>query len=258
MTMTHILAMLAILCYGLAIFSQTQQVSHAKITRFNYANIIGIILHGYLLHRLIDINNIQNLAFFNLFSLVAWVVLVLISIASLQKAFSSLLIIALPIAFIAIILPTIFPQTYMINTSADPKMLIHILLSTFAFSVLCIAALQAILLGLQEWLFRHHRQGSIIIQILPPLEIMELLLFQLITAGFILLTIVLIDSLMVFNPLFVSPIWQKLLLSLFAWIVFACLLLGRWIFGWRGRTAVRSTIIGVTLITIVYFGSVLL
>jgi len=253
MTNILILATLTVLCYSLAIFIQIRQLA----IKFNLANLVGIILHAYLLHRLIDINHTQNLAFFNLFSLIAWLVLVLVTIVNWKKILNNLIIIALPIAAIAVILPLIFPQTYMINTGASPKMLIHILLSTFTFSVLCIAALQALLLGLQEWLLRHH-QASIIIQILPPLQNMELLLFQLILAGFILLSIVLISSVLVFNPIFITPIWQKLLLSLFAWVVFALLLLGRWIFGWRGRLAIRSTIIGVTLITLVYFGSVLL
>ncbi len=136
-------------------------------------------------------------------------------------------------------------------------MLLHILLSTLTLIILGIAALQALLVGMQEWLLRH-AQTSLLIQRLPPLEIMELYLFRLIATGFILLSIVLISSVIVFHPLWISPIWQKLLLSLFAWLVFAILLLGRWRLGWRGRLAIRCTIMGVLLITLVYFGSVLL
>lgn len=250
MTINFLLAALTILSYGMAIFIKTFSVRLK-------ANLSGVILHGFLLYRLIDVNDAQNLAFFNLFSLVAWLVLVIITLTSLKKSLGNLIIIALPIAAIAVVLPLIFPQTYLINTGANPKMLIHILFSTFTFSILCIAALQALLLGVQEWLFRHH-QASKIIQILPPLEVMELLLFKLIATGFILLTVVLASSVIIFKTLFVTPIWQKLLLSLVAWLVFAGLLLGRWYFGWRGRLAIRSTIIGVTFITLVYFGSVLL
>jgi ABC-type uncharacterized transport system permease subunit len=251
MTNVAILATLTLLCYGLAIFIRLRQVSTQTATRLAWLNPVSVFtVAGIMLHA-------QNLAFFNLFSLVAWLVLFLITITALKKWLGGLLIIALPIAATSVVLPLIFPQTDMINTGADPKVLAHILLSTFTFSVLCIAALQALLLGMQEWLFRHH-QSSMLIQLLPPLELMEQLLFRLIISGFILLSSVLISSVIVFQPLFVSPIWQKLLLSLFAWIVFAILLIGRWRFGWRGRLAIRSTLIGVTVITLVYFGSALI
>ena len=135
--------------------------------------------------------------------------------------------------------------------------LFHILLSTLTFTVLCIAALQALSLAFQEYLLRHKRATGFI-NLLPPLETMEVWLFRIITIGFILLTIVLITSLWSFHPIWVSPLWQKTLLSLFAWLVFAGLLSGRCILGWRGWLAVRWTLCGVCLVIVTFFGSELL
>ena len=40
-----------------------------------------------------------------------------------------------------------------------------------------------------------------------------------------------------------------------SWIVFAGLLLGRMVFGWRGRTALRWTITGFVMLMLAYVGS---
>ena len=43
--------------------------------------------------------------------------------------------------------------------------------------------------------------------------------------------------------------------SLLAWIVFGALLFGRWRHGWRGRRAVRLTLIAMVLLALAFFGS---
>jgi len=44
-------------------------------------------------------------------------------------------------------------------------------------------------------------------------------------------------------------------LSIAAWAVFGALLYGRWRYGWRGRRAVRMTLIGMVLLLLAFFGS---
>ena len=44
-------------------------------------------------------------------------------------------------------------------------------------------------------------------------------------------------------------------LAIIAWAIFACLLFGRWRFGWRGRLAARYTIAGFVVLACAYFGS---
>jgi ABC-type uncharacterized transport system permease subunit len=87
---------------------------------------------------------------------------------------------------------------------------------------------------------------------------MELFLFRLVAIGFMLLTLVIVTSFLFFNQLWLSPLLQKTLVSLFAWSVFAILLLGRHYLGWRGRQAIRWTLLGVLLVVVVYFSSQLL
>lgn len=134
---------------------------------------------------------------------------------------------------------------------------IHILLSTLAFGVLCIAACQAMLLAIQEHLLRH-KQSNRFLSMLPAMQAMETFLFRIIALGFLLLTLVLITSLFSFPNLLAPLLWQKTLLSLFAWFVFMALLLGRYHFGWRGRVAIRWTFIGVFLVVLIYLGAIFL
>jgi len=90
---------------------------------------------------------------------------------------------------------------------------------------------------------------------LPALDMLERLLFQLITAGLVFLTISLASGLLFVNDLFAQHLAHKTILSIFAWLVFGILLWGRKFRGWRGRVAVRMTLAGIVLLLLSYFGS---
>ena len=129
---------------------------------------------------------------------------------------------------------------------------VHILLATLAFSVLCLAALQAVLLAVQEKQL-HHKRLTGIIQTLPPLQTMETWLFRLVGLGFILLSGLLLSSAVFFEM--TPQLLEKMLISLVAWGIFAGLLLGRYYFGWRGKVAIRATMGGVLVLIMIYAGS---
>ena len=87
---------------------------------------------------------------------------------------------------------------------------------------------------------------------------LEELLFHLITVGFVILTVALGTGMVFVNDLFGQHLAHKTLLSIFAWLVFALLLWGRWKKGWRGRVAVHMTLVGIALLLLAYFGSKLI
>jgi len=130
----------------------------------------------------------------------------------------------------------------------------HVVLALFSFAVLAIAALVAIMLAIQERALRNRQLGGIAAR-LPPLSVTEALLFQLIGAGFALLTLALATGAMFVEDLLSQHLAHKTILSIAAWLVFALLLLGRWRFGWRGRTAVNWTLGGFGILALAYFGS---
>jgi len=136
----------------------------------------------------------------------------------------------------------------------DSAMQAHVVLSLLAFSLLAIAAFQAALLAIQDHYLRLRRPGGFV-RALPPLETMERLLFRIIALGFIFLTAALLLGWVALEDLFAQHLVHKTALSLVAWAVFGILLWGRWYFGWRGRTAVRWTTGGLTVLLLAYFGS---
>jgi ABC-type uncharacterized transport system permease subunit len=84
---------------------------------------------------------------------------------------------------------------------------------------------------------------------------MESLLFQMLAAGVVFLTISLISGFIFIEDLFAQHLVHKTVLSILAWIVFSSLLIGRSRYGWRGRTAIKWTLIGFISLLLAYFGS---
>ncbi len=123
-----------------------------------------------------------------------------------------------------------------------------------AYSLLSIAAIQSIVLALQDRRLRHKHPGGLT-GALPPLQVMESLLFQMIGLGFIFLSLSLLSGIVYLEDIFAQHLVHKTVLSIVAWAVFGVLLWGRWHSGWRGRTAIRWTLGGFVLLLLAYFGS---
>src|SRR5690606_21527752 len=91
----------------------------------------------------------------------------------------------------------------------------------------------------------------------PPLLTMETLLFRVIGVGFILLTLTLISGILFSEQIFGQPLkfTHKNFFAIISWLVFGGLLLGRFQYGWRGKTAIRWTLSGFVLLLLAYAGS---
>jgi len=131
---------------------------------------------------------------------------------------------------------------------------LHVAIALIAYSVLSIAAILALLLAAQERALRHRRFDRWL-QALPPLTLTESLLFRLIGAGFVMLTLTLLSGILFVDDLFTQHLIHKTVLSILAWIVFGILLFGRWRYGWRGRRAVNLTLTGMAILLLAFFGS---
>ena len=148
----------------------------------------------------------------------------------------------------------IFPEKIHPLAAHNWQINTHILSSIIAFSLLNIAALQAILLAIQDQQLRSHHPKRLMLA-LPPLQAMETLLFQMIAAGLFFLTVSLCSGFIFIDNLFAQHLVHKTVLSIIAWLIFSGLLLGRLRYGWRGKTAIQWTLIGFVLLLLAYFGS---
>ncbi|MET0094233.1 MAG: cytochrome c biogenesis protein CcsA [Sedimenticola sp.] len=215
---------------------------------------IGLNLHAAMLfHSLMSDGGI-NLSFFGAASLIAWTALLLLLFSSLSKPVENLGIVLLPIAAITIIMQLHFPAKHFLSADAAWGLQVHVLISLLAYSLLALASIQAVLLAIQDHHLRHRHPGGFI-RSLPPLQTMEVLLFEMIILGFVLLTVALISGFAFLDDMFAQRLVHKTILSITAWLVFGTLLWGRFRFGWRGQKALIWTLVGFVVLMLAYFGS---
>ncbi|NOT86485.1 MAG: cytochrome c biogenesis protein CcsA [Methylococcaceae bacterium] len=214
----------------------------------------AVFLHAYSLEAPYLHNNTFNFNFFNIASLISSLVSLLLLIAATNKPVEKLGIALFPIAAIMLTLNHLFPHTSQTPQSYSGPMHLHILSSIIAFSLLNIAALQALLLAIHERQLRKHPPKRFILR-LPPLQTMESLLFQMISTGMVFLSVSLISGFIFIEDLFAQHLAHKTVLSILAWFIFSGLLFGRIRYGWRGKTAVKWTLSGFLLLLLAYFGS---
>ena len=232
----------------------------ATLTAGLRAGIFGLIggalvLHGAVLYA--DLFGIElNLGLTNAASLVAWAITLLFVAAALFQPVESLGLLILPLAALALLLEWLWPGRHLALPGASPLQAAHIIVSFLAYSLLSIAVVQGLMLGLQERAL-HQRHAGGFLRSLPPLETMERLLFRMIGVGFALLTLTLISGVFFSEATFGKPLrlTHHIVLPLIAWFAFGVLLVGRALYGWRGRTAVRWTLAGFFLLVLGYFGT---
>lgn len=196
----------------------------------------------------------MNFGFFNALSLLTWLASLLILLSSFRRPMENLGIALLPLAALSLALDVMFPAEHVLSPRTAPTLEAHILISILAYSLLTVAAGQAILLSVQERHLRNKRPGGFI-RALPPMETMETLLFQIITAGFVLQSLSLLSGFAFLEDMFAQHLVHKTVFSIVAWAVYAALLIGHWHLGWRGRTAVRWTLSGFAALVLGYLGS---
>lgn len=215
---------------------------------------LAVCLHGIVLYQGILTESGLNLGFFNAASLVAWVIALFLLVAALSRPLENLGIFVLPLAALTIIMAMIYPTERLLSEEAGPGVEAHVVISIFAASILTIAAFQSLLLAYQDQRLRQKRPGKTM-RMLPPLQIQESMLFQMIGLGFFLLSLSLMSGMMFLEDMFAQHLVHKTVLSILAWVVFGILLWGRWRYGWRGRTATRWSLGGFAVLMLAYFGS---
>ena len=235
----------SILSYVIATLLIIKEIFGAKPHRRSiHAAWLGVILHcGYTALNIHYYGGF-NFSFFSTASLSALVISLLLLAAALDKPVAKLGVLIFPVAAIMLASDIGYPAKSHPLSSHTWQMSTHILSSILAFSLLNIAALQAILLAIQDQQLRHHNPKRLMLA-LPPLQAMESLLFQMIATGLLFLTGSLVSGFFFIEDLFAQHLVHKTVLSIFAWVIFSALLFGRIRYGWRGQSAIQWTLIGI-------------
>jgi ABC-type uncharacterized transport system permease subunit len=216
--------------------------------------VIALTLHGFVLYQAIILANGLDFGIFNAVSLIGWLVALIVLVSSLFRPFENLLLFLFPIAAFVIIIELLIPDTRILSASLSIGLRIHILLSICAYSLLMISAVQAIMLALQERMIKK-KLAAKIMHALPPLQVMEELLVQLIVIGFFILSLSLASGMMFIEDIFAQHLIHKTVLSIIAWFIYVILLWGRWSAGWRGKRIIRWALVGFSALLLAYLGS---
>jgi ABC-type uncharacterized transport system permease subunit len=215
---------------------------------------LAICLHGYSVLHIVHTAAGINLGFFQVSSLIFWVMCTVVVVSSFRIPVENLFAFLFPLSAISIFNSFYFHSSFVPENHISTEIGWHILLSILAYSLLSIAAIQALALSLQDRLLRERKfQG--VLNTLPPLQTMEALLFQMLWAGTLLLTLSLCTGFLFFDNIRAQHLSHKMAFSSIAWLSYVILLWGRSTQGWRGRKAIHWTLGGFVALMLAYFGS---
>lgn len=194
-----------------------------------------------------------QLGLFPVLSLVGATGATLVIVSCLWRPLEWISVLVFPLSAITVP-PALWIQAGQSATALDYGLGAHVLLSILAYAVFAVATAHALLTQLQH---RQLKEGHIrgVIRVMPPIQVMEVMLFEMIWLGMALLVAAIATGFVYLDDLFAQHLVHKTVLSLVALVVYGVLLAGRLFFGWRARTAVHMTLAGFVLLVLAFFGS---
>jgi ABC-type uncharacterized transport system permease subunit len=212
-------------------------------------------LHGFLLYSDLFATSALRFGFAHALSTMLWLAVLFYWMESLFYSLDRMQAPVLGLAALAVPLPLMFPGRASGPFASSPEFKVHLVLAMLAYSLFTIALLHALLMAAVER--RLHQKSGFAIGPLPPLLTLERLLFRLIGAAFVLLTVTLATGFAFSESLFGRAMRfdHKTVFGVLSWLTFGLLLAGRQLHGWRGRTALRWTIAGFVMVVLANIGT---
>lgn len=223
--------------------------------------IAGVVAHAAALATGIAADSGFRFGFALALSATFWVGALTLWLEGLSVEVTALRRVVLPVAAGASLLPMVFPGSDFVAESHQPLFMPHLIVGTLAYGVLMLAALHASLMTAAERALHGAGESASLvgrwIEQLPPLLVLERILFRFIALGFVLLTLTAVSGVLFSEQVFGRPMRldHKTVFTLMSWALFGVLLIGRRVRGWRGRTALRLTLVGFTVLLLGYVGS---
>jgi len=266
----HSLAALAYAALGLglcrSLSSDPPIVKAGSFARIGL--LLAIVLHGIALRDTVLQGGDLRISWSLALSAAVWIGMLVFWLESLFIRIDGLQLLLLPVGTIVCVLAILFPQSQMIAHAKDPGLRIHLLIALSAYALVTIAALQAMLMSGLDRRLHFPRENSAhpgplrramgrLLDVQPPLLAQEQVLFRLIWIAFAALTLTLVSGALISLSLSGKwlPLDHKSIFTLLSWLTFGLLLIGRHLRGWRGRTALRYTLVGFAFVVLAYTGS---
>ncbi|MGD9871612.1 MAG: inner membrane protein YpjD [Thauera sp.] len=225
-------------------------------TRERLLLLVAMVAHGLALHGSIFPGTEMRFGIGLAVSLIVWLAVCFYWVETLYTRLDGLHAAVMPAGAVASLLPLLFPGDHVLANAASPAFRAHFVIAMLAYSLFTLAALHAMLMAIAGRQL-HNAHFSSLLAGLPPLLTMEALLFRLIGIAFVLLTLTLASGVLFSEALFGQPfrVDHKTVFAFISWLLFGGLLLGRRLWGWRGRLALRWTLAGFIALVLAYIGS---
>jgi ABC-type uncharacterized transport system permease subunit len=217
---------------------------------------VALMLHAVAIGQAIVRPDGLDLSFVNALSLVAGLAVLAAWLTGVLRTLPGVAAVVLPVAAVCALLPPLALSHHRVAFAGEPWAAVHIGVALVAYALFVVVALQALVMtGLEKRLHRGRPDAAAAAT--PPLLTLERYMFRLLTLGFVLLTLTLASGMLFSEEIFGKPVTltHKNLISVAGWIAFAMLLIGRWRYGWRGRTALKWILAGTLQLVLGYLGS---
>lgn len=215
---------------------------------------IGAVGHALLIWLTQAAGDGWNFSLFHSLSLISWLAVCLYLFVSAYRGMTGPGFVLLPLAAASCVLLLWLGIGVTDSAPGAWQIRLHAGLSLIAFAILNLTAAQGVMLVLQESSLRTGGHSRLL-GLLPPLLDMERLFFRMLMLGFAVLTIALVTGGMFVEDLLKQDLAHKTLLSVLSWLVFAVVLSGRWLYGWRGPKAVKWALGGMAMLVVAFIGS---
>lgn len=249
---------LAVFAYLVGVFYLYRQVSQNTRLRSTQIAAIGIpacILHALYAFEVLYASNGIDLSFFPVLTFVALTLAVATTAACMRQRVHLVSLLVFPLTGIAILANLIFSKGALHRTQMEPGLLFHVVTSVIAYTLLAFAACQALLLNYLDKRLRTHASITTL-DLLPPLETAEKYLFTWLWSGVVLLTIANLSGVVfLWDQLMAGMSRFHIVFSVIAWFIYAGLLAGHYLFGWRGRLTTNLSTLAFALLLFGYFGT---
>lgn len=214
-----------------------------------------LALHLYLLNELVMPEAGLSLGFGTTISAVAALTVLFYGLAAWRYPLSGLQGFVLLFGAFGVLLQGLMPEGHTIPVAGQPLFRLHMLAAFAAYGLFAVAALHAVLISLAE---KHLHRPVLprMVACLPPLLTLEKLLFRMVELGFLILTLTMLSGMLFSESIYgrAFPLTHMTVFGLASWGIYAALLAGRRIYGWRGRKAIFWSLAGFVALLLSYVG----
>lgn len=243
-------------CWRIAKLNNTLNEQARSLKLHSAMIALALLMHARLLYVDIFAVGSFNFGLFYAISAILWLTVLIYWLANLKHKIDVLQCFVLPPAALFVLLSALSIHDYIAPYAETYWFMAHVGIAILAYSLFTFAAMHAVLMAIAE---RNLHQKTTFIQLpsFPPLMVMESLLFNVITLGFTLLTLIVGSGMLFSEQIFGKPLEfsHKVVFSIASWFIYAGLLYGRHRYGWRGLKAIRWTLAGFGLLALSYIGS---